>query len=107
MAKPTLVVYGDEDVSPHLTVGAADWHADPYMLAPSPKDLLTLRGAKHGLGGISGWDAGETQDESPERLAVVQRMTWAYLKSQLYAGDTAWAEACRALGEGQGKVDCK
>jgi pimeloyl-ACP methyl ester carboxylesterase len=107
MAKPTLVVYGDEDVSPHLTVRAADWHADPYMLAPSPKDLLTLRGAKHGLGGISGWDAGETQDESPERLAIVQRMTWAYLKSQLYVGDTAWAEACRALGEGQGKVDSK
>lgn len=107
MAKPALVVYGDEDVSPHLTIRGADWHADSYTLAPSPKDLLTLRGAKHSLGGISGWDAGEAQDESPERLAVVQRMTWAYLRSQLYVGDTAWAEACQVLGERQGKVDRK
>jgi predicted alpha/beta-hydrolase family hydrolase len=109
MATPALVVHGDEDVSPHLTIRDADWHADPYALAPGPKDLLTLKGAKHGLGGISGWDAGETLDESPERLAVVQRMTWAYLRSQLYKGDGAWAEACKAFDglEGQGKVESK
>ncbi|KAI9808846.1 MAG: hypothetical protein M1827_007169 [Pycnora praestabilis] len=109
MATPALVVYGDEDVSSHLTIRGCDWHADPYTLAPGPKDLLTLKGAKHGLGGISGWDAGETLDESPERLAVVQRMTWAYLRSQLYEGDEAWAEACKALEglEGQGKVESK
>jgi pimeloyl-ACP methyl ester carboxylesterase len=109
MSTPALVVYGDEDVSPHLTIRGADWHADSYALAPGPKDLLTLKGAKHGLGGISGWDAGETLDESPERLAVVQRMTWAYLRSQLYEGDGAWAEACKALEglEGQGKVESK
>ena len=103
MATPALVVYGDEDVSPHLTTRGADWHADPYTLAPGPKDLLTLKGAKHGLGGISGWDAGETLDESPERLAVVQRMTWAYLRSQLYEEDGTWAEACKAL-EGLGRL---
>ena len=109
MGTPALVVYGDEDISPHLTNRGSDWHADPYTLAPGPKDLLTLNGAKHGLGGISGWDAGETLDESPERLAVVQRMTWAYLRSQLYEGDRAWAEACKALEEleGQGKVESK
>ena len=109
MVTPTLVVHGDEDVSPHLTVRDANWHADAYTLAPGPKDLLTLKGAKHGLGGISGWDAGETLDESPERLAVVQRMTWAYLRSQLYEGDGAWTEACRAFErlEGQGKVESK
>lgn len=109
MATPALVVYGDEDVSPHLTVRDAHWHADPYKYGPGPKDLLILKGAKHGLGGISGWDAGETLDESSERLAVVQRMTWAYLRSQLYKGDPAWAEACdafRAL-EGQGTVESK
>lgn len=81
MAASALVVYGEEDVSPHLSVRGADWHADPYTLAPGPKDMLTLRGAKHGLGGISGWDAGETLDESPERLGIVQRMTWEYLRS--------------------------
>ena len=109
MATPALVVYGDEDVNPHLTIRGSDWHADPYALAPGPKDLLTLKGAKHGLGGISGWDAGETLDESPERLALVQRMTWAYLRSQLYEGDGAWAEACKALEglEGHGKVESK
>ena len=109
MAAPALVAYGDEDVSPHLTNRGADWHADPYTLAPGPKDLLTIKGGQHGFGGISGWDAGETRDESPERLAVVQRMTWAYLKSQLYEGDGAWAEACKVfegLGS-QGKVESK
>ena len=109
MATPALVVYGDEDVSPHLTIRGADWHADSYALAPGPKDLLTLQGAKHGLGGISGWDAGETLDESPERLAVVQRMTLAYLRSQLYEGDRAWVEACQAFEglKGLGKVESK
>jgi predicted dienelactone hydrolase len=109
MATPALIVYGDEDVNPHLTSRGSDWHADPYTLAPGSKDMLILKGAKHGLGGISGWDAGETLDESPERLAVVQRMTWAYLRSQLYKGDGAWAEARKAfegLGE-QGKVESK
>ncbi|KAF3903460.1 hypothetical protein ABW20_dc0105224 [Dactylellina cionopaga] len=108
MTGSALVVYGDEDVGPHLTNRAADWHADPYTSAPGSKDLLTLTGAKHGLGGISGWDAGETQDESPELLGIVQRMTWAYLKSQLYEGDTAWADACKAFGGiGKGKVESK
>lgn len=109
MATPALVVYGDEDVSPHLTIRGADWHADSYALSPGPKDLLTLKGAKHGLGGISGWDAVETLDQSPERLAVVQRMTWAYLRSQLYERDRAWAEGCKAFRGlvGQGMVESK
>jgi pimeloyl-ACP methyl ester carboxylesterase len=109
IATPTLVVYGDEDVSPHLTNRGADWHADAYVLAPGPKDLLTLKGAKHGLGGISGWDTAETQDESPERLALVQRATWAYLKSQLYEGNQAWEQACKAIEklEVQAKVESK
>jgi hypothetical protein len=109
MTSPALVVYGDQDVSPHLTVRDADWHADAYKFAPGQKDLLTLKGAKHGLGGISGWDAAETLDESPERLAVVQRMTFAYLKSQFSKGDPAWEEAVKAFGklESQGKVESK
>ncbi|KAK3318240.1 Alpha/Beta hydrolase protein [Apodospora peruviana] len=97
MTAPALVVYGDEDVAPHLTIRGADWHADSYTLAPGPKALLTIKGGKHGLGGVSGWDAKETEDESPERLAVVQRMTWAYLWSRLYEGDKAWEEACKAM----------
>ncbi|KAI4859430.1 alpha/beta-hydrolase [Hypoxylon rubiginosum] len=96
LTTPALVVCGDEDVSPHLTIRGADWHADSYSLSPGPKDLFWVKGAKHGLGGISGWDTAETQDESPERLSVVQRVTCAYLRSALY-GDKSWDEACKAL----------
>ncbi len=65
MTTPTLVVVGDQDVSPHLTMRGADWHADPYRLSTGPKCLLTLFGAGHGLGGISGYDVAETTDEKP------------------------------------------
>ncbi len=109
MTTPTLVVVGDNDVSPHLTVRGADWHADPYFLSTGPKCLLTLFGAGHGLGGISGYDVAETTDENPERVAAVQRLTWAYLRSALYPEDSAWSKACAALAELNelGRVECK
>ena len=97
MTTPALVVAGDKDASPHLTTAGPAWHADPYLLAPGPKSLLTLFDAEHGLGGVAGYDLAETTDESPERVAAVQRLTWAYLRSQLYSGDTAWPEAQNAL----------
>ncbi|KAI0378176.1 alpha/beta-hydrolase [Hypomontagnella monticulosa] len=105
---PALFVCGDEDVSPHLTNRGADWHADGYYLAPGRKDLFWVKGAKHGLGGISTWDAAETQDESVERLSAVQRMTLAYLRTELY-GDNSWDEACKALKQngGLGSVESK
>ncbi|KAI1390635.1 alpha/beta-hydrolase [Hypoxylon trugodes] len=96
MATPALIVCGDEDVSPHLTSRGADWHADCYYLSSGPKDLFWVKGGKHGLGGISGWDGKETQDEGPERLASVQRVTLAYLRTALY-GDSSWDEAREAL----------
>jgi len=109
MMTPALVVVGDNDVSPHLTVRGADWHADPYWLSSGPKCLLTLFGAGHGLGGVSGYDVAETTDESPERVAAVQRLTWAYLRSALYPEDSAWSKACAALAELNelGRVECK
>jgi len=109
MMTPALVVVGDNDVSPHLTVRGADWHADPYWLSSGPKCLLTLFGAGHGLGGVSGYDVAETTDESPERVAAVQRLTWAYLHSALYPEDSAWSKACAALAELNelGRVECK
>ncbi|WP_239014808.1 alpha/beta hydrolase family protein [Archangium violaceum] len=97
MTTPALVVAGDKDDSPHLTVAGADWHADPYFLSPGPKSLLTLFDAGHGLGGVSGYDVAETTDENPERVAAVQRLTWAYLRTALYPGDSAWQEAQNAL----------
>jgi hypothetical protein len=97
MTTQALVVAGDKDDSPHLTIAGPDWHADPYKLAPGPKSLLTLFGAEHGLGGVSGYAVAETTDENPERVATVQRLTWAYLRTALYRGDPAWADAQRAL----------
>ncbi len=97
MTTPALVVAGDKDDSPHLTVAGADWHADPYFLSPGPKSLLTLFDAGHGLGGVSGYDVAETTDESPERVAAVQLLTWAYLRTALYPGDSAWQQARNAL----------
>ncbi|SPQ20386.1 ed3241d6-2904-49ff-9969-2750744d3d5f [Thermothielavioides terrestris] len=109
MRTPALVVWGEQDGSPYLTVRGAEWHLDPYALAPGPKDALMVVGGEHGFGGISGWDAAETKDESPERLAAVQRLSWAYLRSQLYEGDKSWEEACKILEglEGIGKVTRK
>lgn len=110
MKTPALVVAGDQDISPHLTTRGADWHADPYFLSPGPKCLLTLFGGKHGLGGISGYDAAETTDENPGRVEAVGRLTWAYLRSALDPGDPAWSAACAALmgsPDPLGRVECK
>lgn len=94
-----LSVVGDADVNPFLTVRGADWYEDSFKYAPGVEYLLTLIGGKHGLGGIAGFDAKETADEDPDRLAVVQRMTWAYLRSALYDGDTSWVDSCAVLAE--------
>jgi predicted dienelactone hydrolase len=110
MTTPALVVAGDKDASPHLTVRGADWHADPYFLSPGDKCLLTLFGAGHSLGGIAGYDAAETTDENPERLAAVQRLTWTYLRTALYPEDPAWPTACAALLDTPnppGRVECR
>ncbi|WP_213877862.1 hypothetical protein [Pseudomonas sp. dw_358] len=97
MVTPTLVVTGDSDASPHLTVRGVDWHADAYHCSPGRKTLLVLTGGKHGLGGVAGYDAAETDDENPDRLAATQRLTAAYLRSALTGDDGAWAQACEAL----------
>ncbi|WP_299506176.1 alpha/beta fold hydrolase [uncultured Roseobacter sp.] len=99
MTTQTLVVAGDSDVAAHLTVRGADWYADPFRIAPGADSMLTLVGGRHGLGGVSGYDAKETGDEDPDRLAIVQRMTWAYLRSALYENDAAWSKAQKALGD--------
>ena len=98
MATPCLVVVGDADESAHLTTRGWKWHADPYYLAPGPKDLLTLFGGDHCFG-ISGYDAKETVGESMERVAAVQRMTTAYLRGVLCGEGEGWREAREVLGE--------
>lgn len=86
------------------------WHADPYTLAPGPKTLLTLFDAEHGLGGIAGYDAAETTDENPERVAALARLTVAYLRTQLHPGTHTWQTACEELTTGidpVGQVESK
>lgn len=90
MATPALVVAGDSDGSPHLTTRGAEWHMEPFTLAPGPKALATIAGGEHGLGGVSGWDAAETTDENPERVTTVLRVVTAYLRSELGVDGNAW-----------------
>ena len=99
MATPTLVVIGDKDFTWELSSKGAEYHADPYTFAPGPKSLLTLVGGEHLLGGTTGYDAAGTTDENPERVAVIQRLSLAYLQSALYQGDTSWTEASAVFAE--------
>lgn len=98
MTTPSLVVAGDHDQSP-LTVRGPEWFTDGYRLSPGATDLLTLFDAEHGLGGIQGAFDTRTTDESPERVAVVQQATLAYLRTALDLDDDAWPAARKALTE--------
>lgn len=108
MTKPALIVYGDADQSEHLTVSGPTWHADPYHLAPGPKSLLTLYGAGHGLGGVSGYDAAETTDEDPARVEHICRLISANLDFHLGIDPDAWRAAVKvfnALAPSVGRID--
>jgi dienelactone hydrolase len=102
MTTPALVVVGDRDDTPRkhrLTVRGPDWMADPYLLSTGEKSLFTLFGAEHSLGGIAGYEVQETTDEDPERVALIQRVTWAYLRHALGIEDAAWSAARKALSQ--------
>jgi dienelactone hydrolase len=109
LATPTLVVAGDHDQSPMSSRGP-DWFTDAYTLSPGATNLLTLFGAEHGLGGIAGYEVAETTDENPQRVAVLQRLTSAYLRSALDPTDTSWGAATTALNQSSeplGRIDSK
>ncbi len=96
MTTPALVVAGEKDVAPPFS-SHADWRSDAYRMSPGPTSLLTFLGAEHLLGGVTGYDAAETTDENPERVAALRALVWAFLRTALYPGDTAWAQARAAL----------
>jgi predicted dienelactone hydrolase len=98
MTAPALVVAGDRD-DPPLSVRGPEWMTDPYFLSPGRKSLLTVFGAEHSLGGIVGYESRETTDESPGRVALIQRLTWAYLRHTLGIEDAAWVTAGQALSQ--------
>ena len=93
---PSLVVCGADD-KPHFTPRGADWHADAYHDAVGAHALLTLHGVGHGLGGIAGLDAKETEVEAPDALEATKRMTLAWLKTSLGDEANAWLSAFTAL----------
>ncbi|WP_221352321.1 alpha/beta hydrolase family protein [Streptomyces beigongshangae] len=93
---PGLVVAGDEDDLPLSTRGPA-WTTDPYTLSRGDKSLLTVRGGEHFLGGISGYRAAETTDENPDRVALVQQVTLAYLRHVTGVDHTDWNNARTVL----------
>lgn len=99
MTTPALVVAGDRDDSP-LTTRGPDWTTDPHTLSPAAGGLLTLTGGEHSLGGIVGYEVAETTDESPGRVALIQRTTTAWLRSALGVDGADWDAAKAALGDG-------
>lgn len=97
IVQPVLVVCGDED-NPHFTTRGPDWHADPFHDATgADADLLTLHGVGHGLGGIAGLDAKETETEAPDALEALKRLTLAWLQTALGVDQDAWIESRAAL----------
>lgn len=99
LTTPALVVAGDHDQS-LLSFRGPDWWTDAYQQSPGADALLTLFGAEHSLGGIvTTLAAKEMSDaESPELLALVQRVTTAYLRRGLGAGDDDWTRVKAQLG---------
>lgn len=92
LTTPTLVVAGDHDQSKMSTRGP-DWFTDAYTHSPGATDLITLYGAEHALGGIVGYEVAETTDENPERVAALQRMSTAYLRTALHVQQDSWPGA--------------
>jgi len=89
---PALLVAGDADQSVLSTRGP-DWWADAYRLTPGPKALLTLSDAQHSLGGIHAYGTvPQTEADSPATVALVQRVTTAYLRYALHVDAVEWDE---------------
>ena len=108
MTTPALIVAGDHDQG-GLTVRGPDWWRDAYDLSPSPKALFTVFSGEHALGGIPGYESRETTDERPERVAAIQRLSTAFLRSALHPGDPAWQEAVVELAAAtpEGRIETK
>lgn len=96
MRQPTMVVCGTDD-DPHFTTRGPDWHADAFADAPGANTLLTIAGVGHGLGGIAGLDAKETEAEVPDALEVTRRMTLAWFARHFDIAPGLWDRARTAL----------
>lgn len=85
-------------LKPHFTTRGPGWHADAYRDATGADgDLLTLDAVGHGLGGVAGLDAKETETESPDGLEALKRLTLAWLQTALGVDPNAWMKSRTAL----------
>ncbi len=87
---PALITAGDADQS-LLSTRGPDWWEDAYLYSPGHKDLLTLFGADHAQGGIHAYGTVPQSDsDNPATVALVQRVTTAYLRTALSVDETSW-----------------
>jgi predicted dienelactone hydrolase len=109
LTTPTLVVAGENDRGA-MTVRGPEWWREAYDLSPGAEALFTVRGGEHSLGGIPNYEAKETTDESASRVAAVQRVSTAFLRSVLYSGNSEWRDAVAAATTGdapEGRIETK
>ena len=110
MDKPALIAAGDADQS-MLSTRGPDWWVDAYRHGPGHKSLLTLFGAEHGLGGIHAHGSiPQTAAENPATVALVQRMSTAYLRTALGVDADSWPAAQDVLtreAEPSGRLESK
>lgn len=92
LTTPALVVCGAEDI-PRFTTRGAEWHEDAYHDAPGAEALVILRNVGHGLGGVAGWDAKETELEHPDALEATRRLTLAWLHQALGGDGANWTRS--------------
>lgn len=97
MTGTALVIAGDKDLNTNFS-DRLSYRWDAYTFSPGGnKTLLTFVDGEHMFGGISGYDAVETSDDNPERMATLRALAWAYLRTQMFPGDTSWETAVQAL----------
>ena len=96
LVKPALAVCGAED-NPHFTPRGPEWHADAFHDSPGAEALLTISNVGHGLGGIAGWDARETEAEIPDALEATRRLTLAWLRRKFALEGDEWSGGLMAL----------
>lgn len=109
LTAPALIVAGDHDDS-QLSTRGPDWFTDVYRLSPGAQHLLTLFGGEHSLGGIVGDSVKETTDENPDRVAMIQYVTTAYLRTALGVDPASFAAARTEVarsGGSVGRIDSK
>jgi dienelactone hydrolase len=108
MTAPALIIAGNADRGA-MTVRGPEWWREAYDQSPAPKALFMLHGGQHSLGGIPNYEARETTDERPRRVAAIQRLSTAFLQSVFQSDDANWRNAIAEFTDGplEGHVETK